>query len=831
MSQTPEQILASLSSMMGAGSPLFRDTSLMAKVLAEAAKNQTKLNGLSDKEIKLIEEKLKADDEYAVKVRQRAQSIEQGAKMLGTTAAKTAIDMGGLASKVAASADGFTAIIPVVQMMANTTKGVIEALAKITTGWSVLGISISKTGEGFSQLAGIGIDLVTNALVQQIEGSQRIVNSYVLMSKAGVTFGGSLEDMKAAAHSSGMSIDTFGKFITKNYEQFGSLTGNVTEAATKVGAMSKNISTTNPKILAMYGSMEELGNATADYMSMQARYGVDTTKNTKDLTVGATEYLIAQKELTALTGKSSDTLKKAEEERANSAAYQMAMSKMSTQEQLNTQKAIELITVRYGTEAGKIATESVARNGEIISQSALTMQARLPGMVDTIQVMLKQAIGKDAKQFNMSSAQLIQERQPLIKAEVDSWSETLKLQAAGVLPAIDGVNSAAAAIYRTQGAQVNAVKTATQMEEDRKKGLKEGAGVFASVITELEGFKIKMDTVFMDNLLKPEFAESMKALYELGAKSVGFLDQLSTVMPKVLSGFNRALEELEKLKTGSAPPATPSTSTGMDMGGAEIATAGQAQLTSAERANTGQAQLASQMMYQLTTEAMKTGMANYKSGGGHGADTGLNGIDCSGWILHLNRAMMKKVNEEAGKPVYSEQVMSIFKAGAAGDIVSNLRKAGAAVITKSLNDLTPDDLKSGMILGQRTGAKDKESGRTDHITQVVTGPDGKLYISESGSGKGVHLTPIEDWKKFYQKLNPEMDLVDTAGLAKFAKGGIANSPSIAGESGPEAIVPLSDGRSIPVKMDVGELVDKIEEMISVMKDQLNVSENILQATA
>lgn len=37
----------------------------------------------------------------------------------------------------------------------------------------------------------------------------------------------------------------------------------------------------------------------------------------------------------------------------------------------------------------------------------------------------------------------------------------------------------------------------------------------------------------------------------------------------------------------------------------------------------------------------------------------------------------------------------------------------------------------------------------------------------------------------------------------FAKGGVTNQPSIAGEAGPEAVVPLPDGRSIPVQMTGG----------------------------
>ena len=65
--------------------------------------------------------------------------------------------------------------------------------------------------------------------------------------------------------------------------------------------------------------------------------------------------------------------------------------------------------------------------------------------------------------------------------------------------------------------------------------------------------------------------------------------------------------------------------------------------------------------------------------------------------------------------------------------------------------------------------------------------------------------------------------------AELKDGGITNGPSLAGEAGPEAVIPLPNGRSIPVKMDVGELVDKMEELISVMKAQHATSEKILWA--
>jgi hypothetical protein len=57
-------------------------------------------------------------------------------------------------------------------------------------------------------------------------------------------------------------------------------------------------------------------------------------------------------------------------------------------------------------------------------------------------------------------------------------------------------------------------------------------------------------------------------------------------------------------------------------------------------------------------------------------------------------------------------------------------------------------------------------------------------------------------------------------MEKFANGGITSGPSIAGEAGPEAIVPLPDGRSIPIAGGAQkELVDLLAALNSKM-DQL-----------
>ena len=84
----------------------------------------------------------------------------------------------------------------------------------------------------------------------------------------------------------------------------------------------------------------------------------------------------------------------------------------------------------------------------------------------------------------------------------------------------------------------------------------------------------------------------------------------------------------------------------------------------------------------------------------------------------------------------------------------------------------------------------------------------------------------------------QMDLLSKYGLKNIhdanhiemlAKGGITNGLSIAGEAGPEAVIPLPDGRTVPVKMDTGELGGKMDAMISLLRDQLENSGRMLHA--
>jgi len=77
------------------------------------------------------------------------------------------------------------------------------------------------------------------------------------------------------------------------------------------------------------------------------------------------------------------------------------------------------------------------------------------------------------------------------------------------------------------------------------------------------------------------------------------------------------------------------------------------------------------------------------------------------------------------------------------------------------------------------------------------------------------------------KITPSISL-DELKTKFMADGGITEGLSIAGEAGPEAVVPLPNGRSIPV--DMPGVVDGLQELIGLMRTQNGISNKILQAS-
>jgi hypothetical protein len=558
--EVTEQQLEKLSSVLGTvnAGMLSNFKSQKAQELAQQQliKSIMKLTGETETGAKAIADKIKKDDEAARRAEQREQSIADGMKKSVNGLKQFFEGATSSAQALYNSDSAFTAVIPTVNLLGDTVKGITSALMSFGAGLPFIGGFFT----GFDKATAMATDMAVKVMALQLENAQKVVGGFNTLTKTGMTFGASLETLKESAAAGGMSLDTYTKFVTSNIEGLSTMGASLETSAARASKLSATIAQNNSGLLTLYGSYDALAGATTDYAAMLARYGIDVARSDKDLTQGAKDYLYNMKELSSLTGKNADALKKEEEARSRSAAYQLAKGRMTADQAQNTQRAIDISNKMYGKTAGDFATEFIATNGNVTSKTALQFQAMFPEIAETV----KQTLGATSlktDEFNKEQGRIINDRRDLNRKEVESREHLYRLQAGGVKNDIlELMNPVAAAFLASFSSQGDIVKAIAEMEKN--KAAVEGANisggtVISGTIKTLEGFKQAMDTLTIKNL--PDLANVTTNLIKLNQQIM--TEFAGPVMNKAVDKFAWAVNELVKSLGGKgntgAPPVAP----------------------------------------------------------------------------------------------------------------------------------------------------------------------------------------------------------------------------------------------------------------------------------
>jgi hypothetical protein len=130
-----------------------------------------------------------------------------------------------------------------------------------------------------------------------------------------------------------------------------------------------------------------------------------------------------------------------------------------------------------------------------------------------------------------------------------------------------------------------------------------------------------------------------------------------------------------------------------------------------------------------------------------------------------------------------------------------IRHADISVIASALSPATstPD---LGSPPSTATGVLNQEQIDWATIQEIARLTSlGDALMAKKSVTKKQRQRRVAEADAYYDQAEAlKQELKDT-GLVKFAKGGIATEPAIFGEAGPEAAVPLPDGRRIPVVID------------------------------
>ena len=462
-----------------------------------------------------------------------ADGIVGGFKRLADTAGSVIMSMTTVPSAVASSNDAFTAVKPIVSLAANTLSGIVGAGTEVINSFTKFMPIIGGVTKAFGTLAQGTIRLVEGAINFQLEQTQQLVNNFNSLAKAGFVFGASLEQAKAAASAGGIALSTFTNIVSGQASNLALLGGNTEQAATRVVSAGNLMS---GGLRTIFGGFEGLNTELIDTIALQESLGIRQSRNVTTLAKSTEPYLLNLKEISLLTGKSTQQIRDEMRQRAQSAAFQNAMADATSNAQTNLTSAFSQLTPQARAYAEELfAAQAVG--ADITSKNNLRLQAVAGPLTDKIRelVALKDL---PPEEFKKRQAQLLQDVGQAGKALQKEYGYELFLSSVGRSPelfnqlntvlseittagsrysdAIKAAAAAAASLAGIQGKFTNNIDDINRELQKLKSGLEQ---------TGIEGFK---DTA---NIVKYSL-DAARAL------STG-LDKLSELIRKFVPEYER----------------------------------------------------------------------------------------------------------------------------------------------------------------------------------------------------------------------------------------------------------------------------------------------------
>jgi hypothetical protein len=308
-----------------------------------------------------------------------------------------------LTSSVYGADKAFASVIPTLDFITGTFTKTVTAAGTALSGVSIAGFSFGKASEAAAQGVANTFEVLSDVIKFQINSAQKVSDQFLALSKVGATFGGSIGTMGADAKKLQIPLLEFGRIITTNVENLTKLGKSVRDAGFEVANYAAGLYESSDALVALYGNVENISAGVADFLALQAQLGrVDQMRgeqgraDSNRQSAAIKEYLIRQKELTALTGQSADALKKAEEERRRDLAYQLKVSRMSTTAQANVSEAFGIAQTKFGDEAAQYLKEYIRTQGKVTDPAMISFAAGNQEVAQTMQMFAENInLGKD----------------------------------------------------------------------------------------------------------------------------------------------------------------------------------------------------------------------------------------------------------------------------------------------------------------------------------------------------------------------------------------------------------------------------------------------------
>jgi len=655
-----------------------------------------------------------------------------------------------------------------------------DALSDFASNFGIIGKVIGKLISAFG------------SYVQEVNKmSDRLYKSYQTLSKVGVTAADGMMGIAESAQRLGyglgeVGLENFGRLMKASAQDLALLSGSAVQGRKDFTDFASEVvrGSAGRELMNLGYSVEELNEGLAGYIGLQARVGMAQNKTQAELRAGATAYLKEMDALTKLTG----------------------LQKAELEEGINKGRAIEAFRAKL---------EDMRANGQIDEADAMERYHA---------VLLKQAPTIAQGFAEAASGLIVSDAGRQYNLAID--------QGTGV---IQKLSTGAMTLEQALGATYKQAKLSEG--EFRQLAMAMASGNVIGNYTELA------DIAKRSGIDQEEMAKSIKEAQDAQAQGPGGV-AAQTDMRRAQMDSRDALQNLVK---AGVQPATAAMSAFSKVTGKVVTALG------------GTVSNAVNAVVPGTVGAAPTPM----SGGGGAAGGGGGGAAGGGGGL----AGVKDAAGGGGVGFFRAlgmglQGLGLGATGPGPGTVGNVRPedlikfTGGTGTSEHFGKLEPSVQQAFLSMAQDysnlTGDKlQVNSAFRSHDEQAAVNPGANPKaapgMSKHNIGRAVDIQSSQ--KDFLQR----QGLLDRYGFKTLANdpphifmkdGGIATGPRsgyAATLHGTEAVIPLPDGKTIPVVMPeltsglqdqmsmMGAQLVALENLVSIMRDQTTISTKILQA--
>ena len=387
--------------------------------------------------------------------------------------------------------------------------GVNDVLTELTSG----GAEASKVLSIMGRIGG-PLGLVLDGMSRLAAFQEQQLKSYQSLTSAGVNFGGSLTDLRMAASSTYMTMDSFSNLMKTNGESFAKMGNSANDGAVAFTRVASALQRgeVGDKLRAMGFTTEEANQGLANYITMTGGRNAQEMRDTKALSAAAGEYLTQLDALATITGKSREQQENALKEAAANQAFQAYLLTLDEKERAKANAAM----VEANARGGKGAMEA--------------LQSEFLGLPP---------ITKASQEFTVyaqQGAQTIRQMASNVKDTTKTVDDQRRL---GAKAGVDIANDVARMGKTTDALIMQGNTTVASMQgtanQLKNQGIKTQADAEAQLKTISEEQRKREASQAADA------AETKKALNELG---LSIMEKLMPAVASMLSVFNPLIQGL-----------------------------------------------------------------------------------------------------------------------------------------------------------------------------------------------------------------------------------------------------------------------------------------------